>query len=590
MSWFLGGIGRFSKEFISAIQPSDSIPLLNYSSEKLFLFAGGNPSTCKFKIYPESETQKSWLSVGIGISRPPQRNFLSESDWDSLVDNNEEEKTNIDGHYVLASWNEEKMLFVTDRIGLRDFYYRIDEEENILFSARIDWLAKLKPTAIDFKEFGSRWLLFNQISSKSILENIERVVGGSSLAMDRKTKKVTLKENKWLPDARSLNVSTLHYADELSGLISFPLGSQKLSLSLSGGLDSRVLFSFLIQDKNYNWDAHTFGETKHPDSIMAKKICGDFGICHKQIYVPFFSADQFIKEFREYSAQTVVNNSAFSFMQLRNYKELEGSGKILIDGGFGEIWRREYFNRLLFRGSKFILNQDAKKILPHLMTHRADFFSEDIKRAMIAGSEEQLEKMFVQLPAPEQIGLENWIDMFAIKTRITNYYSHEQSVLDSIVISYMPFLQPSLLENLFVIPLVQRKNGKLFKDIIKSNAEQLAMYPLVKGRMYQPFWMSTFHSRAWNLIREKMSRKAQNDEAVKLFFKKMFPYIYDVVNSRSVKECSYYDYKKVAALVENLRKEKYESGLLNELDWWFAFEMFRQQIDCPNYFNGNILC
>ncbi|MHB9040024.1 MAG: asparagine synthase (glutamine-hydrolyzing) [Melioribacteraceae bacterium] len=578
MSWFLGGVGHFNEEFLSTIKQLTPSPLMQTASDSMFLFAGGIPNTCKFQL-DNSLHKKKWLQVGIGISQKSPRKFLSNDDWNQIVTNGDEEKIELDGHYVLLSWDLERLIFVTDKLGLRDFYYCNDPHGNVFFSTRIDWLAKLIPTEINFEEFGSRWLLLNQISPNSVLKNITRVISGDSIMIDRKTKKISFHKNKFKTPKHNLDNQSYNFNDRLNELILFPLAGNEISLSFSGGLDSRLLFSYLLGNKERNWDAHTFGDENHPDAVIAKQICNDFDISHKQIQILPPSPDQFIIEFKDYIGQTIVNNSASSFLQLRNYSGLEGTNQVIIDGGFGEIWRREFFNRLLFLGSKFILNGDIEKIIPHLRLYRADIFSEEVKLVMLEGSKKQLEIIFSELPSPDQIGLENWIDLFAAKTRIQNYYSHEQSRLDLIVTAYMPFLQPSMLEELFAVPLDQRKNGKLFKFLIKNNAKNLVKYPLVKGQMLQPIWMNTLQSRAWNFIRKKIVPKTDSDIHRKIFFKKMSPFILDIANSQSVRQCNFYNHKKISTLTGNLQKENYEESVVNELDWWLSFELFRQQIE-----------
>ena len=583
MSWFLGGLGRFDGEFLSTIKLLTPSPLVQNESANFFLFAGGIPSTCKFK-FDKINHQKNWLQVGIGISQNNPRKFLSTDDWNQIVKNGDEEKFELDGHYVLLNWDHDSIVFVTDKTGLRDFYYCCDSKENIFFSTRIDWLAKLIPTEINFEEFSSRWQLFNQISPNSIIKNTTRVNRGQTLRIDRNTKKIITTENKFIPYSEHSDNQSNKFDEQLSELISVPSAENGISLSFSGGLDSRLLFSYLLANKEQYWDTHTFGEEGHPDAIIAKRICDHFDIPHRQIEVPRPTADQFIVELREYVGQTVVNNCASSFLQLRNYNGLELKGPTVIDGGFGEIWRREFFNRFLILGSKSILKRDTMKLIPHLNLHRADIFSAETNLKMLEGNKKQLEIIFSELPSPDAIGIENWIDLFAAKTRITNYYSHEQSRLDSMLTSYMPYLQPSLLDKLFTVPLDQRKNGKLFKALIKSNEKTLAKYPLVKGTMMVPFWMNTLQTRGWSLIRKKIFEKSVITESRRKFFLDLTPLILDMINSKTVRECNFYDSKKIARLAAELNKRNYSDHILNEMDWWLSFELFRQQIEHHNSF------
>jgi len=576
MSWFFGGIGNFHKDYFSSILKIVDKPLLNHSEDKLFIAAGGNPDTCNFKIYPSNNEKKNWLIIGVGISKNNKKKFLSELDWENIVANNEEEKFDIDGHYILISWNKDKLLFITDNLGLRDFYYCNDKSGNILFSTRIDWLSKLTSLKIDFKEFGSRWLLFSQLTTNCVFNNINRITAGKCVTINKNTNEIKIKEKNWLPLFNEQHYNLQDFHEQLNELISFPLIENKLSLSLSGGLDSRLLFSLLLKNINYNWDTHSFGEPSHPDSIIAKRITSDLGIPHKQIYSPFPPLEQFMNEFLEFSGQTIGNVSVSSFIQLRHYKELKNSNQIIIDGAFGEIWRRGFFTKLSIIGSNYILEKDFNKILQYLRVNRANIFNENIIQTMINGCKEQLEILFDNLPSPHKIGIDNFIEIFAIKTKLPNYFCYEQSRLDNIIKCYMPFIQTSLLEKIFILPLTIRKNGNLFKLLLKNNNKRLTKYPLVKGDTIYPYWLNNTQMRIYNYIKNRLNR--QIDESKVMLIRKLFPYIYDLVNSRTFKECDYINKKKIMFLIEQFQQKNYKNEILNELDWWITFEIMKQSL------------
>lgn len=579
MSWFLGGIGNFKEDLFTDIQRQVPAHLFKIFSGDMFLIAGGIPNTCKFEISNHALNKKNWLQVGAGITREHPQKFLSNSDWQNIVDNNSEADLTIDGHYVLASWNKDKIFIVTDRIGLRDFYFCKDEHGNIFFSTRIDWLARFVNTEIDFKEFGSRWLLFNQISTRSILKNINRVTGGNVLIIDRHKKNAELKKNNWLPALSGTNYSEHNFYEDLKSLITFPMLDYKLSLSLSGGLDSRVILSYLLNQKG-NWDTHSFGSEKHPDFIIAKRIADDFKINHVHLDSPEQSSEEFFNELLDYSGITVINTSASSLMQLGHYKLLQNSQDIIIDGCPGEIWRRQFFNRLSYFGKKYILKRDFKNIIKLIAYHKADIFNDDVNEIMHNGSEEQLEEIFEILPAPEIIGVENWIDLFAIKTRYPNYFLHEQVRTDSIVLTYMPFTQISMLEKLLLMKYSLKKNARLFWNIISQNAPSLKTYPLVKGTIVHPFYLTPLQTRLWSLAAKKFKRKITEENYRTLTLKKLSNVINDFANSKNAFKNSYYNERKLNNLFQSYNINEKSAY---EIDWWLTFEMFNKNINMKKY-------
>jgi hypothetical protein len=577
MSWFLGGVGKYTEEGLSTIKSLTQNSILSFSNQHLFLFAGGNKNTCFFDVQQNEKIYKQWLVVGLGISSDSPKKFLNKDEWQNVITKGEE-KVKVDGHYVILTWNGAELNFVTDNIGLRDFYYCKDKSGNIIFSTRADWLARLTPSAINFKEFGSRWLLHNQISHNSVLNNINRVVCGGNLKILFEERKTIESKNNWLPITSEIPYDEKDFYSSLNQLTTFPLSNHKLSLSFSGGLDSRLLFSILGQNENKNWYAHSFGNVNHPDSLIAQSICNQRNMKHEQIDLQVPEIEKFIAELQEYSSQTLMNNSASLFCQQRNYNWFHDKDEVLIDGGFGEIWRRQFNNRLALLGKEDILHRNFKKIITFISYYRADFFTKDIKEDMLSGCEEQIAHLFSLLPDANLIGIDNWIDLLSIKTRLVNCYLHEQTRIDSIVQCYTPFIQRSILENVLLLKSVWKKNGRLFRKIIRDKAAYLAKYDLVKGKYAHPFWLSPLQSQVWNLWKEKTNRGSNSSGLKFQLVEMMNERLNDMLSSKEIRECGLYDLRKLDKMQYALAQISDNPDQIHELDWWISFELFRQQI------------
>ena len=113
---------------------------------------------------------------------------------------------------------------------------------------------------------------------------------------------------------------------------------------------------------------------------------------------------------------------------------------------------------------------------------------------MQRGTITQIDNLFKELPDLKSIGLGRWVDLFSLKTRLANYYAPEQARVDDHLISFMPFVQKDLLKMLFSLSNDDKKNGKLFKELIKQNSSQLTKIPLVKGSMTHPFNLSSLNA------------------------------------------------------------------------------------------------
>lgn len=489
----------------------------------------------------------------------------------------ETEQKKLNGHFLILTWNINELKVFTDRLGLRDIYIAKIPHNIILFSSRIDWLIQLTEAKLNFKEFGSQWLLFNKISSESIFTNTQRITAGSSVTISRENNSISINKNNWLPALNKNEYLPVDFYNTLEKLITFPLiEEEKISLSLSGGMDSRVILSFLLKSNSRNWYTHTFGDSNQPDSIIANRIITDHHIPHEQIDLPFNSMDECLKDIKEYIAETVINNEASAILQLRNYNKLFVSNQVIIDGGFGEIWRREFFNRLLLTGHKALIGKSVKEIVPFLKYHRADIFNDDINNIMLQGCEEQISNTLAELPGIEKIGIENWVDLFAIKTRLVNFYAHEQVRLDSRGFCYMPFIQPDILANLFNVSIKNRKNGRLFRKIINRNFNHLTKYPLAKSQLSYPFWFGSVLSRTWSISAKRLKVKLYHNTGVGKLINTLAPFILDSINSSDTKECGYYNYPKLLALSNSLTNKDLNDFDMHELNWLLSFEIFRQ--------------
>ena len=578
MSWFIGYIGENPIAFKNAFHGKTKSKVNSYFENNLCLFYDDNKN-CSHNLNSPVTNNNRFIVCGIGISSGEKREIFYEKDWQGLLDK-EERILKADGHFAGVSVLDSQLFLFTDPIGLRDIYYIKPEHSGIIFSTRIDLLLKFVKAEIDLETFGGRWLLYNQLSQKSIFKNIERIVCGSSIVVDRKTMEITKKHFNWLPEISDDKRSEFDFENDFASLSNiFAENINGKSLMLSGGLDSRVLLSLLIKNNADPFSVYTFGNDHQPDLRIAKNITSHFKLPHSYINPDDFYPEEFWEELKAYSTQTIVNNSVLSFLHLKSYEALKNINGIFIDGGFGEIWRREFLYKLSLKGKDKIAARDSKSILPYLKLYRSGIFNPDIVAKMENGCVQQIEEFFESLPHPEQIGIDNWLDLLAVKTRMPNYYLHEQSLHDSLITAIMPFTQQSLLNNLFRVNLNERKNGKLFRSMISRNNKALTKFPLVKGDAVLPFNVTSFQSRFISLLLKKAGagNKNRNSRLEKL--KGLKSLIRELLNDKSIKVNEMYNAEKMKEFERLIDKNEGNECLWYEIDWWLAFESFRQTIN-----------
>jgi len=562
MSWLFGYFGNTEKQKITL----PDIPLYQFKDSNIFLFAGGNKQTCFFK---SDASNSCWAVAGVGL-KPFENGYevLSQSEWSNYLAADKVGLKSVNGHFVAIKYSKNELKFFTDELGLREIYI-VKQKDGYGFTTRIDWLKYFIKPETDLKEFGSRWLLQNQISHNSIIKNVIRLVCANAAIKDSE---LTIEPKNWQPNFEMPGNKEIFEA-VLRQLLS--IRDKKILLSLSGGLDSRLLLSYLTVKNSDLWETHTFGDPDHPDSEIACDLLKSLNKNNEVIDSELPTTDELIELIKTYSVQSIVTNPASSILNLRFYDRLADEDRVIIDGGFGEIWRRAFANRLMILGRKNLIQKNANKVFPFLEYFKADIFSVEAVKEMQTGTIKQLEELFPALPNPSQIGLAEWIDLFSIRCRLTNYYAPEQARVDQFVISFMPLVQKDILNLLFGITDSDKRNGKLFKQLIKRNSIQLTKIPLVKGNITHPFNSSSLSARLHSRIKNKLGLSYQSKRLIE-FQSSLKEFIVDILQSAEVRNYEHYDRKKLDRLANNFSSNIKDYN--SEADWFLSFELFRQGI------------
>lgn len=565
MSWIFG---FYSKNASESINLSEYHPkaIAVISNPQYYVAIGGNKNTI---LFDSENSENNFFICGFAFTKEASK-IINKNDWKSILSVLPDDNYKyLNGHFCGTFIRNNSVTLFTDQLGLREFHI-YENNDGWYFSTRLDWLLKLGDFEIDFNEFGSRWLLINQLSNKSIIKKIQRLNCGEQIIFNNYQKEII--KNNWIP-LRNNILDTDIFINRLEKNIL--LGGQdnkKISLSLSGGMDSRVLLSFLLHSKNNNWDCHTFQTDGSMDAIIAAKISKEFHFNHRIITREDFNVNEIVPELFEYIGITYLTNSGFASRKLMLYKYLP-QDEIIIDGGFGEIWRREFSTRLYILGKKDLGNNNYAKIPNYLVYHRADIFSEEYNTQMKTGIVDQIETVMTNLPSIKEIGLGNWLDLFTLKTRLVNCFAHEQARIDNYLTAYMPFTQLNLLNDLFNMPVEERNKNRLYKKIIQSYSQKLTKYNLARGEMSFPFYFTPLMKRAYSKIYDKMIVPKENSE-YDIFLNNVKDFLMDSLLSNSAKEYEPYNYKYIYEKVDSYYSGN--TGNREFVNWFLTFEVFRQ--------------
>jgi hypothetical protein len=567
MSWIFGFYSKNSTD-TKCISEHHPQSIDSLSNSRYYIAIGGNNRTL---FYEKDDPCINYFVCGLPISKDAS-SFIGKNDLTKILNNTPDDLTSLNGHFCGVFIKNNSLTLFTDYLGLREFHI-YENDDGWYFSTRLDWLLELGSFEINLNEFGSRWLLINQLSNKSIIKNIRRLNCGARAIVSQNQFKFI--ENNWVP-LKGTAIGVKEFKNKLEKLTLLGAeNSSKISLSLSGGMDSRVLLSFLLNSEYKNWDCHTIQTKDQMDSQIAEKILADLNIQHRLFSDNSLDGNDVLPELFEYVGATYLSESAFTSQKLMYYKTLPKE-EIIVDGGFGEIWRREFLTRLYHFGKDDLENKNLENIPKYLTNYRADIFSEECNSIMKIGIIDQIEKLVISLPSLKDIGLGNWLDLFSLKTRLVNYYAPEQARIDNYVMAYMPFVQLILVNELINLAIKERKNNRLFKSMIKSNCSKLSKYGLAKGEMLYPFYFTPLMKRVYSLLYNKFSKNKENSELDSFLFK-LKDFVMDSLLSKSAKEYAPYNYDLIFEKI----KSYYNGNKSNKyfVDWFLTFEIFKQIVE-----------
>ncbi len=571
MSWIFGVCSK-NEDLRGAAFPCHDPPLFRVVTPRLYLAAGGNPDTTFWESSPDGNV--GWIVVGTGLTgQADRKRFLDRDDWHRLLSDASFDHRALDGHFIALRWGPRLTEVFSDQLGLRTVYFG-RYEPGVCLSTRLDWLTRTtRLEEIDYEALGSRWLMFNQLTYESGIVGIDRLgPGGHARINDTCSFHQTW--NPWSPRFEKGDPNNLSRV--LTGIMQCAIGQKRtFSLGLSGGVDSRLLLALLSSLAPGRFDTHTFGNSRDPDVVLARRLASSVGVTNAYLDGSLERAAPTIDELRQFAAQTCLIEPVSSYLKLRHYETLRSMKKSLVDGGFGEIGRRQYLNRIVRFGRAALRSGDSSRLLPLMRAARGDIFSTEIARLLERGAHKSLDRTLLEMPAAEAIGVENFADLLAVRTRIPNYGGPEQARLDGIILNYMPLAQPSFLEAVFGISGSRRSSAALYFEMIRALNPELACIPLAKGGCTYRFGLPT--SMAWAVVKLKSRLTASfEDHGPTDLLMRLKEFVLDTLHSRDCAENPVYDRTKITSAVGNFYDG--DAKWRTTVDWSLTFELWRQSL------------
>jgi hypothetical protein len=572
MSWLLAEL-RSVPTNPDTLRPAWSPPggpLHVVDSDRFQIRAGGLAATCLRGTSIVEGEECGWIVLGMGFRHvDSSARLLAESEWSAILSSPRPDLTSLDGHFVIVRWSDTELECFSDQLGMRTLYIAERPGGGCVIATRQDWLAqRTGRRSVSLAALGGHWLLANPMASDALVEGVRRLGAGGYFRY--RDDRMTLEERPWAPSSNEDRepVGILQHFLHPEGL-----GGRTLSLGLSGGLDSRVLLALLVAGGG-PIATHVFGDESDPDVVVSRRIAKGEGLEQRHLDDTLPPQHECIAMLRDYVGWSAAIEPASAITKLRYYPRLEADGIAVVDGGLGEIARRQYLKRLLMGGRRALVEKDAAAVYEYVRHHRADIFNTDALAAMKAGAIDQLSRMLDAMPEVASIGAENFVDLMAVRTRFPYFAGLEQARTDATSLCYMPFAQPSFISAIFPRP-EERRGGRLLRRIVRESAPQLRKYPLVKSGVPIPYAVPNLGAIAWSRVQKKLARAVRPSAEASLL-DHMAEFVRDTASSQSVRMFEGYDHANVTSLVDRFYAG--ERGLALAVNWWLAFEVWRQGV------------
>ena len=246
----------------------------------------------------------------------------------------------LSGIFALAIWDKsnKKLYLIRDKVGVKPLYYYFNNnEKKFYFSSSIKSLLECSKSKILNEDVVYHYSNFGRNDLKeTIFKNIYKLAPGELLIFEEENSKYSVK--KFL----KFNFQQNNYSNEdMKATIKQTIKSQLISdvpiaLSLSGGVDSNVIYSAMREKFNNNFNIYSFYYKDY------EKFNGDFYTAQKnaKFYkTPFFPIEISHLDFTDTAEKVVeiLEEPLANQCSILNYKMANTiKEKILITGDGGD--------------------------------------------------------------------------------------------------------------------------------------------------------------------------------------------------------------------------------------------------------------
>ena len=425
----------------------------------------------------------------------------------------------LDGLYsiIIRDLINEKLSIIIDPFKSYTLYYYLDESQFVLSDSIIsirEHVSKVdinKNAIIEFMHFGY------VLGDKTIFKKIKTFEPGSEyilnkgLSLQKKQYHMLLNNNHNKSIADFIYNFNSHMENGLRL-------EEKISLPLTGGLDSRTILSGALPSKN-KLHCFTHGLKKSDDVRIARNICRSFKIDYAHYDLDtddneFITRIPLIANGLTDFFDGMLNTFLFAHMTLSIPAESKYC-QMMLPGVGGELYRYYFLPKhwqKITSIDELTVSVRIKLELPSNKTIYTEFRQNQINDILDEG-------IYLEFKKYKKDDFTQLVQKFYLKNRIGNFASYAIKYFSTHFKIFAPFLSKKLIQSIPMISDDKMHGGEILKSIIKHNCPQLAFIPMDGGRLITKTISTRIQRELWHLGKE-INRKTKG----KLFANNCFDY------------------------------------------------------------------